>query len=185
MDIRHRYLIRFSKKDDLIYISHLDFMRLLARAIRRSRLPAAYSDGFSPHMKMSFPYALPLFVEAENEVFILELSEKISPQTVLDLLESQCPSGLTINEVVSWQGSFPEEPHRYQVFFTQKSRNFWEETMEKVQEGNLAEFSGKITSYTIKDNILEFTAPAPVNPFKMAAAAGEEMKKSIERIVKK
>ena len=42
------------------FIGHLDTMRFFQKAIRRADIPVAYSEGFSPHMIMSF--AAPLGV---------------------------------------------------------------------------------------------------------------------------
>lgn len=46
--------IRYEKGEEIKFISHLDHIRALERAIRRAGLPIAYSQGFNPRMKISY-----------------------------------------------------------------------------------------------------------------------------------
>ena len=52
--------IKFSKTGTMKFIGHLDIMRYFQKVMRRSEVNIAYSEGFSPHQKMSF--AAPLGV---------------------------------------------------------------------------------------------------------------------------
>ena len=89
------YLI-YEKTDRAKYVSHLDFVRMFGRAIRRAKLPIAYSEGFNPHPLLTF--ALPLSVGYTSECEILELvfSEEISPDEVMDRLNEVLPEGVRI-----------------------------------------------------------------------------------------
>ncbi|MDA2986834.1 MAG: TIGR03936 family radical SAM-associated protein, partial [Actinomycetota bacterium] len=49
-----RLRLRYAKRGRLRFSSHRDFQRALERALRRSRIPMAYSAGFSPHPKVSY-----------------------------------------------------------------------------------------------------------------------------------
>ena len=53
--------IKFSKHGSMKFIGHLDIMRYFQKAIRRSEIDVAYSEGFSPHQKMSFAAPLGVF----------------------------------------------------------------------------------------------------------------------------
>lgn len=86
--------LRFAKQGDLRLVSHHDLMRCLERVLRRSALPMAYSQGFNPRPKMSFPLALGLGIAACREVLELELAEPMEPADVLARLASQAPPGL-------------------------------------------------------------------------------------------
>ena len=55
----------FHKTGPIRYISHLDLMRTMTRAIRRSRIPLWYTEGFNPHPYMTF--ALPLSLGMQRE----------------------------------------------------------------------------------------------------------------------
>lgn len=63
-----RLRIIFSKDGPLTYTSHLDLMRVWERALRRARLPLAYSGGFNPRAKLQLAAALPLGHTGEAEV---------------------------------------------------------------------------------------------------------------------
>ena len=58
----------FEKKDRAIYISHLDLLRTMQRALKRSGLPVWYSEGFNPRIYLNFPLALALGVESSCEI---------------------------------------------------------------------------------------------------------------------
>ena len=62
-----RIRISFSRGEKVKYISHLDLMRLWERALRRASIPIAYSQGFSPHPKISIAAPLPIGVTSDGE----------------------------------------------------------------------------------------------------------------------
>jgi radical SAM-linked protein len=85
--------ISFSKKGMIRYISHLDFIRLIYRALRRADLPFMLSEGFNPRPKIDFGQALKLGVEGVmNIVFFLkaeitldEFKQKMEQQLTQDI----------------------------------------------------------------------------------------------------
>ena len=83
----------------MIYISHLDLMRLLSRAARRADLPVCLSQGFSPHFKLKLKRALKLGLESENEEGEIVLTEKIEEGELKQRLQAQLPQGVEIREV--------------------------------------------------------------------------------------
>ena len=89
----------FSKKDAMRYISHLDLMRLLIRAMRRSVLPLKLTEGFSPHPKLSLKRALKLGLESQNEEGIIVLKDTIDNQEFKEKLQRQLPEGIEIKDV--------------------------------------------------------------------------------------
>ncbi len=88
-----------TKDEDLRYISHLDYASLMQRAIRRAKLPAAYSEGFNPHMKMSFASALAVGVTSDAEYMDFELSEKLREREIADRLRTALPEGVRLLEL--------------------------------------------------------------------------------------
>ena len=50
--------IRFTKTGEAKYISHLDLYRFMLRALKRAKLPVWHTEGFNPHVYVTF--ALPL-----------------------------------------------------------------------------------------------------------------------------
>lgn len=89
----------FSKKGLMKYISHLDLMRLLTRAMRRANLPLKFTQGFSPHPKLSMKRALKLGVESDNEEASILLKEPIAPEEFKGRLQEQLPEGIEIKNV--------------------------------------------------------------------------------------
>ena len=63
-----RLRIRFSRGEELKFISHLDIIRLWERALRRARIGLAYSEGFSPHPRISLAAPLSLGITSDAEL---------------------------------------------------------------------------------------------------------------------
>ena len=72
-----KLIFEFSKIGDMVYISHLDLMRLFLRVLRMSGLKPAYSHGFNPHPKMSIALPLPIGVLSTCELMEFEIDESI------------------------------------------------------------------------------------------------------------
>ena len=53
------------------FISHLDMTRFIARLIRRAEIPVWYTEGFNPHLYMTF--ALPLSLGFESDYCVLDI----------------------------------------------------------------------------------------------------------------
>jgi len=91
-----KYEAVFEKKDELVYISHLDLMTLFRRAIRRAMLPFVLSGGFTPRVKISMPKALKLGVASSKETIAFLLSEHVNACEVLEKINSQLPAGVRL-----------------------------------------------------------------------------------------
>lgn len=94
------YRLRYTKQDELRFISHLDLVRGFERILRRAGLPVAYSEGFNPHPKLGFGPALPLGVESIAEYLDLELTRSVAPDEVLLRINNALPPGIRVLEVV-------------------------------------------------------------------------------------
>jgi radical SAM-linked protein len=80
---------------EMRFTSHLDLMRTWERSLRRSQLPLAFSQGYRPHLNLSFGPPLPLGYRSRAEAFDLEFSRP--PQVDLaERLNSVLPAGLRI-----------------------------------------------------------------------------------------
>jgi radical SAM-linked protein len=86
----------FSKKERMRFISHLDLMRLLIRALRRADVPLKLTEGFSPHPKLSIKRALKLGLESEAEEATIVLRELVRPEEFKTRLQRQLPAGISI-----------------------------------------------------------------------------------------
>ena len=94
------YRITFSKKDALIFVSHLDFSHSIVRALKRAELPIKYSEGFSPHPKIVFGLPLSVGMSGENELLDVTLkSDDISNQQFKQRFSAALPRGIEIKSV--------------------------------------------------------------------------------------
>ncbi len=94
-----RYRLTFTKLGNLRHLSHLELGRVLNRAFRRAGLRLAYSKGFHPMPKISFPSALPVGTESRAETAQIELVEAIEPGAFADRVNRQLPQGIRITAV--------------------------------------------------------------------------------------
>lgn len=94
-----RYAFVFGKTGDMIYISHLDLMRLFHRAARRAGLPVALTQGFNPRMRIKFERALKLGVVSEAERGEMILTQDREAAGILRDLQAALPEGIEIKEV--------------------------------------------------------------------------------------
>ena len=94
-----RLRITFSRGEEVKYISHLDVMRLWERALRRAGIPMAYSQGFSPHPKISIAAPLPIGVTSDGELMDILLRKRVSPYYFIKVASEQLPRGIGIIRV--------------------------------------------------------------------------------------
>ncbi|WP_019229549.1 TIGR03936 family radical SAM-associated protein [Sedimentibacter sp. B4] len=89
---------KYSKTGNLKYISHLDVLRFIQRAVKRTGLPAKYSEGFNPHMKTAFGYPLSLGTESIGEYFELEFNEHVDPEDFVSKINKVLPKEMQIQK---------------------------------------------------------------------------------------
>ncbi|MBQ7378529.1 MAG: DUF2344 domain-containing protein [Clostridia bacterium] len=75
--------IRFVKKGNLQYVSHLDLQRTLHRVLIRAGIPMWYTKGFNPHPKISFGYPLSIGTESVCEFLDMRIEREISMQDIM------------------------------------------------------------------------------------------------------
>lgn len=103
---RYRLRISYRKRGDLRFLSHLDFVRTIERALRRSDLPIAFSEGFNPRIRLSFPGALSTGVESDAEQFDVWLNAPANEREAVDRLRGLLPDGLEILDARPAMGGF-------------------------------------------------------------------------------
>ncbi|MDD5287707.1 MAG: TIGR03936 family radical SAM-associated protein [Dehalococcoidales bacterium] len=93
-----RLRVRFCRGEELKFISHLDIIRLWVRALRRARIPLEYSEGFSPHPRISLAVPLSVGVTADSELMDIFIGKAVSPHWFMDTVNRQLPDGLKVLE---------------------------------------------------------------------------------------
>ena len=92
--------IRYAKRGPLRFSSHRDFQRALERALRRAKVPMAYSAGFSPHPKVSYANSAPTGAASEAEFVEIGVVRHCDPDALRAELDDALPPGLDVLEVV-------------------------------------------------------------------------------------
>jgi radical SAM-linked protein len=95
-----RLRLRYAKRGRLRFTSTRDFQRALERALRRTGVPMAYSQGFNPHPRISYTNAAPTGTASEAEYVELAVTSVLDPEAVRAALDEALPPGLDVLEVV-------------------------------------------------------------------------------------
>ena len=102
-----RLRIRFCRRQELKYISHLDTVRLWCRAFHRAEINLAYSEGFKPHPRISLAAPLALGVTSDGELMDIYLLKPVSPHFLIEAVNQKLPPGIEINQALQVP---PNEP---------------------------------------------------------------------------
>ncbi len=95
-----RLRLRYAKRGRLRFTSTRDFQRALERALRRTGVPMAYSQGFNPHPRISYTNAAPTGTASEAEYVELAVTSVLDPELLREALDAALPPGLDVLEVV-------------------------------------------------------------------------------------
>lgn len=90
------YRLLYEKNVNARYISHLDFVRVLNRAIRRSGLSVTYTIGFNPHPVMTVAAPIPVGTTSEYECMEMDFDEDYGAEVIKSRFNEIMPSGIKI-----------------------------------------------------------------------------------------
>lgn len=93
----------FSKTGTARYISHLDLNRCMSRAFHRAKLPLWYTEGFNPHVFLTFAAPLSLGFESRNESMDIRLIEDMPYDELIEKLNLGLPHDIRV-----WAVTEPE-----------------------------------------------------------------------------
>lgn len=102
---------RFEKREPARFLSHLEVVRTLERALRRAGIALAYSQGFNPHPRMAVAAALATGATSQAELALLELESPLPAHLLADRLNEKLPAGLRVLE--AW--TIPAHHPRFSV----------------------------------------------------------------------
>ncbi|MCX7941424.1 MAG: TIGR03960 family B12-binding radical SAM protein [Endomicrobia bacterium] len=88
--------LRFSRRGKIKYISYLDELELIKRALRMALLPLCYTQGYNPHIKMSLAPPISVGYESNSEYVDVELFNKIDLNDTMVKLNRFLPAGLSL-----------------------------------------------------------------------------------------
>ncbi len=137
--------IWFSKQGRIKYVSHLDIMRCMTRAVRRADIPLWYTEGFNPHPYLNFLQPMPLGVEGLNEPLDIRIEGEISDEEIMNKLNAVLPVGIKITKVTEpYMKSNDLAFAEYEIYF-EKEDNLKENLTKAMDSGSLScEKMGKV-----------------------------------------
>lgn len=88
--------VKFAKLGPMKFIGHLDIMRYFQKAMRRADIDIAFSEGFSPHMIMSFAAPLGVGITSSGEYFDMEVKCQESSKEAIEKLNAVMVEGMKV-----------------------------------------------------------------------------------------
>ena len=101
-------LLQFQKGDIVRHLGLLDLQRTMQRALRRSGLPIAYSNGFNPHIVMSFASALSSGIPGDAELLDVSLKGEATAEECMAAMNRVLPPALQVSRVRMVNDRFPK-----------------------------------------------------------------------------
>ena len=98
-------VVRYAKRGKMRFASHRDVARAFERGVRTAGLPIAYSAGFTPHPKISYPGGAPTCVASEAEYLSLALTARQAEAQVCQRLNAALPDGIDVIDVTELEGA--------------------------------------------------------------------------------
>lgn len=136
--IQFRYRVYYQKLGLLRFISHLDWMRMLFRRISVLELQTIFTQGFSPHPKVSLSPPLPIGVEGMNEFFDIAFRAPYPPELIIaEFSRTMIPDFHLLGcEALPGKGSIP----------------VWEQVQIVLPDAWLPPVNQKIADFTARDS---------------------------------
>lgn len=115
-----RLRLRFTKKQAMKYLSHLELLNVFTRAVSRGGVPVLFSQGFHPHPRFSFATATSVGVESDAEYMDMWVKSGVTAEEIMNRLNSVLPVGLHILEAYEIDPKTPSlsvtiEKTRYRI----------------------------------------------------------------------
>lgn len=155
--------IRFSKLGRAAYISHLDMMRCMQRALKRSKIPVWYTQGFNPHMYVTFAMPLSLGFESVYETMDFKLTEDLTMPALIERLNEALPPEIRVLHAAEPQKKFEDiafAEYRLTVHCTQPDSflPLWEAFIEQPEIMSQKKTKKGFKEVNLKDYIGEASA---------------------------
>lgn len=95
----HLIRVGFTKEQEACYISHLDLQRVIQRALKKAEIPTWYTQGFNPHVYLTFALPLSLGQSSTCETFDYKTEAEFDSETVYYKLNEALPRGIRVYDV--------------------------------------------------------------------------------------
>ena len=81
------------------FISHLDTVRCITRAMKRAQVPIWYTEGFNPHAFLTFAMPLSLGFESYCETVDFRLTEDVDLGELTEKINNALPVDITVKKI--------------------------------------------------------------------------------------
>jgi radical SAM-linked protein len=125
-------VVRYAKRGKMRFASHRDVARAFERGVRKAGLPIAYSAGFTPHPKISYPGGAPTGVASEAEYLSLALTARQAETQVCQRLNAALPDGIDVIDVTELEGASGGASPGAGTAFGQLEASEWEVVLPGV-----------------------------------------------------
>ena len=105
-----RMLAVFEKGERIRHIGHLDIQRSVQRGLRRSGLPVAYSNGFNPHILVTFASALSTGACGKREIMDVTMAKEVSEEEFLRKMNRAMPPEMQLSKTRAVDRKHPSLP---------------------------------------------------------------------------
>lgn len=94
-----KYILKYTRDERVKYVSHLDFIRLFHRAVRRSGVEFLFSEGFNPHPVMTVAMPLSVGVTSGGEYMKVGFTDSFTEEEIKKRINDALPPGYKIESV--------------------------------------------------------------------------------------
>ncbi len=118
------------------WLSHLEFLRAVFRAVRRANISVQYSEGYNPHPQISFAIARPVGLSSDAEFLDVHLRRPVPAGQVEESLHDAMPPGLSVLRVAAVPPDARSlnatiNASRYSFFLPHEATEKWNEAARK------------------------------------------------------
>jgi len=156
-----RYRLYFAKQGPACFISHLDLINTIQRILRRSGIPAEFTQGFHPKMKLTFLPALPLGMRSREEILELVVEKDIAPEIFLERLNQVSPAGLYFHRLEKIEPSRPSLNREVKAVLYSLDLTPLIEHLKKQKSGIVEQVSQSLAVATVARRIKELIEEKP------------------------
>lgn len=98
------YVLKYRRDERVKYISHLDFVRLFHRTVRRAGVNFVYSQGFNPHPVMTVAMPLSVGVTSDSEYLKAGFTDELKINEIKRRINDAFVPGFEITEIIKLKG---------------------------------------------------------------------------------
>ncbi len=93
-----RIVFTFSKTGRAVFVSHLDLMTLMERALARAGYTPRFTEGYNPKPRLEFASPLGLGIPSREEIAAVDLHDFDNESSFLSRMSSALPAGIAVHK---------------------------------------------------------------------------------------